>query len=255
MFPVLDMYDCMHTPPGADRPVITSVEYGFYYELASLLTLEEHDEHITALIGDVQDVVDEAGAQTQWLFEEWGLTAPDMRAHWGETAEALAALGVSGDWTHEQLAMILEQLSGMSDEEVLTLLWTVADQVGQIREQTEGLGMLPDMVTLLLMFGIEADEVGMEPNPYLPPFSFVEEVSDLYQKLNGIQGSVDSFFDVFTELDLGDAVGSLATQESVDEIAADLESLEAKVDLIIEYIENTPGVGPPGGGNGKGGSK
>ena len=37
--------------------------------------------------------------------------------------------------------------------------------------------------------------------------------------------------------------------------AADIAEIKEMLQTIIDYIESTPGVGPPGGGNGKGGSK
>ena len=136
----------------------------------------------------------------------------------------------------DRLALIQEQVSGLSDLELLLLLPTLADQNGQIQERVEQVlertGNLPNLTLLLLLFGIEAEEVGLPADPDLPPFSAIEGISDLYQKLAANQESVDSFFDVFVELDLGNAIESRASQESVDsffDVFTELDSLEAKV--------------------------
>jgi hypothetical protein len=77
------------------------------------------------------------------------------------------------------------------------------------------------------------------------------------------QASVDSFFDVFIEFQedgseyLIDSFFDIFTELSAMEarVNARLDDLAAQLTSLIELIESTPGVGPPGGGNGKGGGK
>ena len=72
-FPILDVFDCLHTNPAYVRPVITLFNSGFLYELGdpNLMGLAAHDAHMEELVSGVQSTVDDIYGWTDFLYNDW----------------------------------------------------------------------------------------------------------------------------------------------------------------------------------------
>jgi hypothetical protein len=76
--PVLDRYDSLPTPPGPtppnDGPVMTGVTTGFYYTLlATGMTIEQHDAHLTAEMNIVKGDLGTLKTQLGFIHTDWPL--------------------------------------------------------------------------------------------------------------------------------------------------------------------------------------
>lgn len=72
-WPLLQLYDTLHTPPGQPPgqggPAITAFEFGFYYVVAGL-SLEEHDTHITNQLTPIKNDTSTIRSDTDYLKTE-----------------------------------------------------------------------------------------------------------------------------------------------------------------------------------------
>jgi hypothetical protein len=172
-YPALDVFDCLHTPATPEQLAITEFAYGFLYEIVSSgpVDLTDHDLHMTQLVGDVQDTVDQLHTWTGFLHDDWLETLPDSRILWGETKNGVDTLQFSVD----SIQPMVSSIQGI---------------VQTIDAQTSNLA---DLNTTLLLFGLtEFFPDPLPPDWPLPPFSVVEEFSDLYQSIADIESKVDA---------------------------------------------------------------
>ncbi len=207
--PALNVFDCLQTNPAYDRPAISKFEYGFFYALDELPTLDlaEHDEHMEELVSGVQTTVGNIQTWTEFLYDDWPSRMGGLSTGQTQIRENIAEINAKVDSLIGQ--------PGQQD--------TVLNMLDKI---DEGVGKVPDF--LLLMFGLE-DFIGDEELKALVPVIIAS--SPLYQ-------SLDAMSETLT--DIQSSTG-LYTQEQVDEIvaaavAAKDEELAEKDELINQLI-------------------
>ena len=222
-YPALNVYDCLHTNPANPTPAISDFEYGFFYGLETL-SLDEHDQHMEELVGDVQSTVVTIQTHTQFLFDDWPGVIGEFRGRHDQTQDGIASLAGTLGAHGNAISVVDDKV-----DDIASTLQSWSDPSGQLDQIQEQTADLPNALLLLLMFGVEADEVGLPPDPNLPGFEMVEQVSDLYQGLAALGEALDSH------------IAALMSQvEEKDQVIADLQSqlasmyTQEQVDAIVE---------------------
>lgn len=216
--PALNVFDCLNTDPAQEGDALTQYDWGFFYELTGVgPSLAEHDAHIAGLIDGVQATTDDISAKVGFLYEDWGFVMPGLRQDHGEILQGVSAVEGKLDAQGPKFGQIQQGISALEGK-----LDTQGSVLENVQQNMDKLNSLPNLQLLLLLFGIEADEVGMPPDPNLPPFEFVEQISDLYVAIGALEAKADS-------------------------LETKIDDLGMKMDQIIELINKLdlkPGNGP-----------
>jgi septal ring factor EnvC (AmiA/AmiB activator) len=220
--PVLDVYDCLHTNPANDRPVITSFDSGFLYEMP-FMDLTEHDLHMENLVTSVQNTVDETNMWTDFLVTDWQGRIPALSVGQSEINGKLDGVMNNANQVSDTVDQINITVGQINDTLNNNQGDPNSDVLDQLIEIKEGVNKVPDFN--LLMFGLEDFIQDPELKGYVP---FVIQQSPLYQSirdvdqkvtsvLNQSETDLDNLTDLLSQISgqaqqNGAAISSLATQ-------------------------------------------
>ena len=216
MFPALDRYDLLPTPPGPTPPnagpVMTGVSTGFYYTLPTSggMTLEQHDAHLTAEMNIVKADLSTLKTKVGFIHEDWPLRWNGIQ---GQVQGVQATLD-------NQIRPTLDQIRN-----------DVAQLLGQGNGGTSDLAKRSDIDGLKEMLMILW---GLGPCPLSPAecaqVKFIQglaSTSELNARADGIL------------IGLNNALAGVATSASVSALSAKVGALEDKIDELQATVDNS----------------
>ncbi|MHC4244982.1 MAG: hypothetical protein ACYSU4_21440, partial [Planctomycetota bacterium] len=253
-YPALEVYDCLHTDPILIRPVKTTFEHGFFYEIP-FLTLFDHDAHMDNVVSSVQGTVNAIDGWTEQHDLDFVGHMNDLYGSHSQTQADIGNLQGSVDGTQGSINTLQDTVEGYGGtvseihERVYELQCldysqdfvfqnqTLEDQnqtLNTIRDNTENTSELTPTWLLLYLLGLEevAALFGMEIPEPLPPsitdnFPLIGQsilsASEWYQAIAAVEEKAD---------DLAVQIASLQTAlgeaTELDIQVKDFESQEVK---------------------------
>jgi len=249
-YPALDVFDCLQTNPAYDRPAISRFEYGFFYEIStSGCDLCGNYANMVALVGDVQDSVDDIYMWTDFLYTDWPLRIGGINAAHAQINDKLATVDTNLNNVDTMVGVIGSKVE------------TCAQQV-KLDEVKDIVKLDPDWH--LLMFGLQDFIQDETLKQYVPA---VLATSPLYQKLDAnSQGISDALVqceqnaqaltDISTQMQqYADIIVSLTAQlqeanQTIADLNANIGSMYTQEELDQAIADSCPGISefnnPPG---------
>ena len=225
-YPALNVFDCLHIDPSYDGLALTEFDYGFWYELSSIVDvdLNEHDAHITALIDSVQTTVDITSTEVTFLFEDWTPRITGLISDHAGIRDHLNILGGAINNVNTAVNDVNAIVSNLSFPDI------------DLTSLTERVDRLPTTDMLFLMFGLEPFIQDPELQGYVP---VVLENSPLYQAVIPLNGKADDLLEAVGNMNLDLSPVVTAMQTNAATIQGEVSELNTKAEAIKNTVEQT----------------